>query len=182
MIKKVYASFESLSIAVKNKKERADALSFLLVRREGLVCIFLPMGEKQRCSRRRAGGCRQSAGLSDLVFRVPFYHGIKQKRESGCSLFFVGTPKGTRTPDLLIRSQSLYPTELSAHADSRLTCLNMIAHEIEKCKYFFRFFEKISNQSSERRFAALRLTTMAMGIMAKAMMTKQPTMTVLILC
>ena len=27
----------------------------------------------------------------------------------------IGTPKGTRTPDLLIRSQSLYPTELSAH-------------------------------------------------------------------
>ena len=26
-----------------------------------------------------------------------------------------GTPKGTRTPDLLVRSQSLYPTELSAH-------------------------------------------------------------------
>ena len=29
--------------------------------------------------------------------------------------FLSGTPKGTRTPDLLIRSQSLYPTELSAH-------------------------------------------------------------------
>ena len=29
---------------------------------------------------------------------------------------FTGTPKGTRTPDLLIRSQSLYPTELSAHS------------------------------------------------------------------
>ena len=27
-----------------------------------------------------------------------------------------GTPEGTRTPDLLIRSQSLYPTELLAHA------------------------------------------------------------------
>ena len=26
-----------------------------------------------------------------------------------------GTPEGTRTPDLLIRSQSLYPTELLAH-------------------------------------------------------------------
>ena len=26
-----------------------------------------------------------------------------------------GTPEGTRTPDLLIRSQSLYPTELPAH-------------------------------------------------------------------
>ena len=28
---------------------------------------------------------------------------------------FFGTPEGTRTPDLLIRSQSLYPTELPAH-------------------------------------------------------------------
>ena len=27
---------------------------------------------------------------------------------------FRGTPKGTRTPDLLVRSQSLYPTELPA--------------------------------------------------------------------
>ena len=25
-----------------------------------------------------------------------------------------GTPEGTRTPDLLVRSQSLYPTELPA--------------------------------------------------------------------
>ena len=29
--------------------------------------------------------------------------------------FLGGTAKGTRTPDLLIRSQSLYPTELSPH-------------------------------------------------------------------
>ena len=28
---------------------------------------------------------------------------------------FFGTLEGTRTPDLLIRSQSLYPTELPAH-------------------------------------------------------------------
>ena len=27
----------------------------------------------------------------------------------------LGTPKGTRTPDLLVRSQSLYPAELSTH-------------------------------------------------------------------
>ena len=27
-----------------------------------------------------------------------------------------GTPEGTRTPDLLVRSQSLYPTELPAHS------------------------------------------------------------------
>ena len=35
---------------------------------------------------------------------------------------FCGTAKGTRTPDLLIRSQSLYPTELSPHT-SALTAL-----------------------------------------------------------
>ena len=29
--------------------------------------------------------------------------------------FRFGTPEGTRTPDLLVRSQSLYPTELLAH-------------------------------------------------------------------
>ena len=29
---------------------------------------------------------------------------------------FFGTPEGTRTPDLLVRSQSLYPTELPAHS------------------------------------------------------------------
>ena len=28
--------------------------------------------------------------------------------------FFVGAPEGTRTPDLLVRSQTLYPTELPA--------------------------------------------------------------------
>ena len=33
--------------------------------------------------------------------------------QMGYAIF--GTPEGTRTPDLLIRSQSLYPTELLAH-------------------------------------------------------------------
>ena len=28
-----------------------------------------------------------------------------------------GAPGGTRTPDLLVRSQTLYPTELRAHSD-----------------------------------------------------------------
>ena len=46
-----------------------------------------------------------------------------------------GTPKGTRTPDLLVRSQSLYPTELSAHT-AFLKRLDMIAHSFPKCKYF----------------------------------------------
>ena len=39
----------------------------------------------------------------------------KKSRYPKWDICFSGTPKGTRTPDLLIRSQSLYPTELSAH-------------------------------------------------------------------
>ena len=32
-----------------------------------------------------------------------------------------GTPEGTRTPDLLLRRQLLYPTELLAHLLERVT-------------------------------------------------------------
>ena len=46
-----------------------------------------------------------------------------------------GTPEGTRTPDLLIRSQSLYPTELLAHV---ALDWDIIAHAFTKCKYFFQ--------------------------------------------
>lgn len=31
----------------------------------------------------------------------------------------IGAPEGTRTPDLLVRSQSLYPAELQAHGFSQ---------------------------------------------------------------
>ncbi len=45
--------------------------------------------------------------------------GARNKQEGypfGYPSCLFGTPEGTRTPDLLIRSQSLYPTELPAHA------------------------------------------------------------------
>ena len=41
---------------------------------------------------------------------------IKQKTSvQNCTEVFFGAPEGTRTPDLLIRSQTLYPAELLAH-------------------------------------------------------------------
>ena len=49
-----------------------------------------------------------------------------------------GTPKGTRTPDLLIRSQSLYPTELPAH--KRL--INALAYNSTTVSKKQAFFEK----------------------------------------
>ncbi len=34
-----------------------------------------------------------------------------------CDVRYFGAPEGIRTPDLLIRSQTLYPAELRAHID-----------------------------------------------------------------
>ena len=48
---------------------------------------------------------------------------MKPSNINGFKDFICGTPEGTRTPDLLVRSQSLYPAELPA----RNTLLN--------CKY-----------------------------------------------
>ena len=55
---------------------------------------------------------------------------------------FSGTPEGTRTPDLLVRSQSLYPTELPARTalSQRHT---IIAQSGTKCKPFFIFFSQL---------------------------------------
>ena len=50
-----------------------------------------------------------------FIVRVPFLRYTK-KADTQKGICFFGTAKGTRTPDLLIRSQSLYPTELLPHA------------------------------------------------------------------
>ena len=49
-----------------------------------------------------------------------------------------GTPEGTRTPDLLIRSQSLYPTELLAHTFAQR--LDIIAQRPGIVKRFLIIF------------------------------------------
>ena len=70
---------------------------------------------------------------SDLDYSSPTAYKKFQIPEWVSGIF--GTPKGTRTPDLLVRSQSLYPTELSAHT-AFLKRLDMIAQNFPKCKYF----------------------------------------------
>ena len=54
-----------------------------------------------------------------------------------------GTPEGTRTPDLLIRSQSLYPTELPAHFVPLSRALRYNIMDFRKCQaLFFTFLKK----------------------------------------
>ena len=61
-----------------------------------------------------------------------------------------GAPRGTRTPDLLVRSQSLYPAELLAHVS-----LNIISQKkefvnvISKKNIFFLF--EIKNNRPQYR-------------------------------
>ena len=50
-----------------------------------------------------------------------------------------GAPEGTRTPDLLVRSQSLYPAELQAH---NLFSPITIAKFARKVKGFFTVLQK----------------------------------------
>ena len=64
-----------------------------------------------------------TAALLHDVFRKPHRQSVslkpKQKTRTSRFLstlrFLFGTPEGIRTPDLLVRSQTLYPTELLAH-------------------------------------------------------------------
>ncbi|SBW03966.1 hypothetical protein KL86CLO1_11847 [uncultured Eubacteriales bacterium] len=55
---------------------------------------------------------------------------------------FYGTAEGIRTPDLLVRSQTLYPTELQPHTALRgeplVDSLFMIAQPTLKCKNNFQ--------------------------------------------
>ena len=55
--------------------------------------------------------------ITAIVFRITGAdNSIIQQKTCKAKLYrFFGTPEGTRTPDLLVRSQSLYPTELPAH-------------------------------------------------------------------
>ena len=63
---------------------------------------------------------------------------VKLADSSLKSANFTGTAEGIRTPDLLVRSQTLYPAELQP----RIAPLSLfiIPHPSGKCKCFFQIF------------------------------------------
>ena len=71
-------------------------------------------------------------------------------------LFFFGTPEGTRTPDLLIRSQSLYPTELLAHTHFSQTP-EYNTTSLEKLQVLFSLFPTFLS-SPPRRLDSLGIS------------------------
>ena len=63
----------------------------------------------------------------------------KMKDVCFADVFLFGTAGGTRTPDLLVRSQSLYPAELQAHFSNSFIIIS------SKVQYVNPFFKKTSN-------------------------------------
>ena len=63
----------------------------------------------------------------------------KKKKGTNLTVCAFGAPEGTRTPDLTVRSRSLYPAELLARV--HLTWYSYsIAGTKGKCKRFFQIF------------------------------------------
>lgn len=79
-----------------------------------------------------------------------FFDRLKSRRLVSAGFF--GAPEGIRTPDLLVRSQTLYPTELAAHTTPLLECIIYVIIVEHGCQPFFSsriiFFAFSSNSLS----------------------------------
>ena len=102
------------SIQNKIKSSIAFAILLFMARRKGLDGLCPSLLRNTRL-------CSSSArGFESLVFKATKKEEQPRKRDSSS----FGAPEGTRTPDLLVRSQTLYPTELPAHME-RMTRLEL---------------------------------------------------------
>ena len=77
------------------------------------------------------------SGFESLLLDLP------NKKAPGWVLLLFGAPEGIRTPDLLVRSQTLYPAELQAHIwflfwVFQKSANTIIARCFQKCKFFLK--------------------------------------------
>ena len=110
----------------ENKKitDTTKAVSVILARPKCFVPIGSLISSMSFGTVNEGGGTRRAknAALRRFLNALSSPFGRKQKNnghhKSGIRYF--GAPEGTRTPDLLIRSQALYPAELRAHVDNEI--------------------------------------------------------------
>ena len=82
-----------------------------------------------------------------------------QQRKKPVTFFMsqaFGAPEGTRTPDLLIRSQTLYPAELPAHILLCVPLENVFYYSVirgESQPFFSKNFKKKANGQLALNFA-----------------------------
>ena len=104
--------------------------------------IFIASLRSLRLGKRSTGAFGFGfASLPSLFKTLPQ---IKNKEERrSCDTLLYGTPEGIRTPDLLVRSQTLYPAELPAHfllPEYIITKNSKNQHQISKKRSFGDFY------------------------------------------
>ena len=120
-------------------------------------CQGYPCGESCFCPAVGGGG-PESLGKSDLNFERRSRNDksfervaapsekTKNPRNRMVPGKFCGAPGGTRTPDLLVRSQTLYPAELLAHGLFS-NSLIIISAKRKNVKRFLQVFEILLKRS-----------------------------------
>ncbi len=83
-----------------------------------------------------------SAVFSGVLIFFSFVLKTKKQQHNLAVVLLFGALKKIRTPDLLVRSQTLYPAELSAQMQPNFDRLNIIPQQKTKIKHYFAFFEK----------------------------------------
>ena len=73
------------------------------------------LGAATRNSKQQSTGLIACGAVRRRLVRAPSIVQTKRKTSTQRVLVFLGAMEGTRTPGLLIRSQSLYPAELPTH-------------------------------------------------------------------
>ena len=101
-------------------KQAADACAWRSVRRKkqnSARLLLRSFGTPEVCKEKHASGMSFCGKVPSREAGVSAGRSERRKKQNTARslLRCFGTPEGTRTPDLLVRSQSLYPTELPAH-------------------------------------------------------------------
>ena len=111
------------------RRDKSAPPSFLL------VSTFVSPAHT-RCQTVHRTVCLHARALSGFE---SLYLEFQTKIPPAWVVFLFGAPEGTRTPDLLVRSQSLYPAELRAHVLLSNTT-DILPYFQAFVKSFFTFF------------------------------------------
>ena len=137
--------------AVLFESSRSHPQQLLTVfRAERSLLVDIPTGWEPRTEQQPTGLIACGAVRRRLV-RAPSIVQTKRKTSTQRVLVFLGAMEGTRTPGLLIRSQSLYPAELPTHT---FRSEHDVFYHAESglSTGFLNFFDSFLNRASFRTF------------------------------
>ena len=110
------------------------------------------LGAATRNSKQQPTGLIACGAVRRRLVRAPSIVQTKRKTSTQRVLVFLGAMEGTRTPGLLIRSQSLYPAELPTHT---FRSEHDVFYHAESglSTGFLNFFDSFLNRASFRTFS-----------------------------